>query len=336
MKLILHPGHAKCGSTTIQNFLRQNREIFHKNRILFPDQNLLLVNEKGFQKDSETPRDFFENCIKENNFAILENRLNKISRSTYYEKVIITAENLTNHLVGKNVVIHKLFKKYFKEISVIYYIKPQDAFIFSAWQQWGYKEGFSLEEYTKRFLAIKAPNYFALVREMENMYGKENIIVRPLMKSSFFNQNLLYDFVHNSDIYVHNLIFKTTKTNQSLSPFLCDILRKRKDLFHTIHDERLKRLLIQKTNNSPFLYTRFDKMMPNAIRQIVLELHEQGNHYLHSNYFPEVKFDDFFKIFENKTEQIEQGELILMENIYLKNLILEFIINKDMRENGKN
>ena len=137
MKLILHPGHAKCATTTIQNFLQHNRKQFHKNNILIPDDGLLTPENAGFKSKTNSPRPFFRNIMETGNIKILEERLEEIKIQTHYHTIVISAENLTNQLIGAGGKIHAALAKHFKDIKVLYYFKPQDKFILSAWQQWG-------------------------------------------------------------------------------------------------------------------------------------------------------------------------------------------------------
>lgn len=243
MHLILHPGHAKCGSTTIQRFLHLNRYRLHREGILIPDKELRLPHDKHFDYKSDTPRDFFETLIKLKNPELLNDRLYAIRNNPNFSKVIITAENLTNHINGYGEFIHKALRTFFSRITIIYYIKPQDSLILSSWQQWGYKEGYSIENYIRYSLQKRNPNYLQIVRSLEEYYGKENIVIKPLVKDALYKNDLISDFLHEASISIDDLKFPKGEINKSLSPIICEILSNKKELFKNTHDERVRNKL---------------------------------------------------------------------------------------------
>jgi len=301
MRLILHLGHAKCGSTAIQKFLVKNRKYFLKNRVFVPDNELRMPDDIDFRWYDETPRDFFEMLIQENKVEQLNEKLREISNSDAFDTVIISAENLINHLCDTE--IHQLFRSCFSDIKVLYYLKPQDTFLVSSWQQWGYKSGISLKEYILQAKKDLYPNYYLIVKGLEEIYGKKNLTVGLVLKEVLHEGDLLKDFLFRCNIDLEKTDFSQEVANQSLSLLLCNVLVKEPKLFDTIHDESLKNRLISLTNNDPLLYEKFDDLLSVEERREILEHFRPDNSYLYYNYFLHLEFDQIFSV---KTQNINK------------------------------
>jgi len=324
MRLIIHPGHAKCGSTTIQQFLAKNRRYLYANRVLIADTEFRMPSDNDFEWEAETPRGFFERVVREDKFELLEKRIKAIGSSSDFDIFIISAENLPNHLDGNGRRIYEIFTTHFTDIQIIYYIKPQDTFLMSAWQQWGYKTGISLHNNIIKAIANGLPNYCDIVKKLETIFTKEAIRVIPLSKHVLREGDLLKDFVFACNIDLSNIDYTQNAANKSMSLILCETLGQNPELFKDIHDESIKDMLVKFTNDNDLLYTRFDEMLTLEDREEVLSHFLLDNQYLHENYFSHVKFSNVFsaqKSFDNKISEKEYYQkfiLLLIRNIIEK------------------
>ncbi|WP_418135401.1 glycosyltransferase family 92 protein [Oceanimonas smirnovii] len=297
MKLIIHPGHAKCGSTSIQNFLRVNRGKLFSSGYLVPDINFNFFDHPEVRHETESPRAFLEKIILGDDVGNFTEKLKSITGKYNHHTLIISAENLTNRISpGSNSYkIHQALKENFSEVTLIYYIKPQDNFILSSWQQWGYKKGLTLEEHTKQALAQHQPNYLNAVKCFENIFKKENIHVTPLNKKYLINQDLIMDFCSRSGIDTTELKVEVKEENKSLNPFICEELSKTPSLFKSPHDESVKRSLIEKVEDKSFLFKRHDSYLSVEKRKEIIKSFKKHNSYLHKNYFSHQDIEDIFQ-----------------------------------------
>ncbi|WP_275287256.1 hypothetical protein [Halomonas elongata] len=246
MKLVLHPGHSKCGSTSIQRAIIKNRLILEKSGYVIPDPQMRVRGDQGFNPNGETPRPFFRKVMESNDTSELSVKLDRIlSKKEFSDKtLLLSAENLVNQLKrpsGYN--IHNVLKKYFSEVKVLYYIKPFDEFLLSAWQQWGYKKGKSFEGFVDEAIKVNNPSFKLAAEFFSYTYGRENLSITIVKKEFLKDGSLLNDFFYKLDVPPGELDLKSSESNVSLSPALCELLSYSPGLFKDIHDESVKGLL---------------------------------------------------------------------------------------------
>lgn len=293
MKLILHPGHAKCGSTTIQRFLKKNRKLLLKNKVLVPDMELRAPSEKGFKQVADSPRAFFKSVMQYGRYDDLQERLEELKRRFPDYTLVISAENLTNAIGGqdKGTKIHRMLSEAFDDVKVVYYLKSQDKYLFSAWQQWGFKTGASLKPYIDQVIAKGLPNYRQAISLFEKCYQSENLNVLFLDKACLYQGDLIKDFIYRSGLPDLKYEFSEKVENKSLNPFICEFLTSYTDLFSSIHDEKFK-LFLEKYYVGDNLHERCDFVLSKEARVEILRRYSADNDYIFDNYlkdFPREK-----------------------------------------------
>lgn len=338
MKLILHPGHAKCGSTTIQNFLRINRQLLFANKVLVPDINFLMFDEPGVNLVTESPRFFIRQVMTSGDFEKLRNRLSEIRERYSGYTLIVSAENLTNSIEenGNGRKIHNVFSEFFEEISLVYYIRSQDCFLLSAWQQWGFKTGQVFLEYMKRAYARRMPNYMQSVKLFEKIYQRENISVTFLDRDVLHDGDLISDFLYRTNL--PNLEFKKSNKNENLSlnPYFCEYLSGCSGLFPDVHNQDFKRFLEKNMNGDEELFFRHDSYFPTERRIDLLDKFSDDNEYIFTSYMKEL---DYKKIVYKHLDKISNDSE--SRSFYLKSakekltpLINAFLLNFKSKDNS--
>ncbi|MEW6133723.1 MAG: hypothetical protein AB1591_11265 [Pseudomonadota bacterium] len=283
MKLILHPGHSKCGSTSIQRAIIRNRPALEAQGFVIPDPQMRIRGDREFNSKGETPRVFFRRAMESNSVAELAERLQHIrSRLKGQDRtVLISAENLVNQLkapAGRN--IHEEFRKHFDEIKVVYYIRRQDDFLMSAWQQWGYKQGLSLDQYVGKALRSKSPNYRLAADFFAGLYGGESVSVTPIDKDFLHESDLLKDFFSKLGADYSGFDLSPDPSNKSLNPALCELLSLSPHLFKDIHDETFKLRLEEILGSSASIHRRNPGYFAFEKRKAVLHKFRADNKYL--------------------------------------------------------
>ena len=183
MDLLLHPGHGKCGSTTIQQFLYDNREAFEEKGYAIPDRFFHFRFERDCDFSvAQPPVRYFSEINKQGNYFLLEQRIEEAferARKSDIHTFILSAENLSSLHTGP---LHKILSKYFDVKKVLYYIRRQDDFLLSAWQQWGHKSGRRFAEYCHQQLKKRHPSYTDSAEMLESYYGKDGLEVAPFSR----------------------------------------------------------------------------------------------------------------------------------------------------------
>ncbi|MZI96135.1 hypothetical protein F9817_23440, partial [Vibrio sp. CAIM 722] len=128
VNLVLHPGHSKCGSTTIQNFIYHNRHKFLGRGVFLPDVNFNFPNMPKYNINlTQTPRDYLAQ-VQNGDVPLsdLENKLDQLiskAEESGCRRVIISAENLINAIGQPSTAsIHKLFNEKFSSVNIVYYV----------------------------------------------------------------------------------------------------------------------------------------------------------------------------------------------------------------------
>lgn len=246
MRLILHPGHSKCGSTSIQKSLLKNRAALEEKGVLVPDPQMRVKGEKGFNPVGETPRPFFKRVMDASDASELKYRVEEITRfaGASDRTLVISAENLVNRLkspAGEKV--HHALQESFEDVKVIYYIKPIKHFLLSAWQQWGCKKGVSFDRFVINSSKSGNPSYCVAADLFSKVYGKDGLYLNMVDQSLLYKGDLLEDFYNQAGISTKSLDTTSIPANKSLSPALCSLLSRSPHLFESVHDESLKRMI---------------------------------------------------------------------------------------------
>jgi hypothetical protein len=304
IELVLHPGHSKCGSTSIQRAVQRNRKELEKQGVFFPDGNFLFSFDKNCEFKEDTPRRYFKNIIQSptqkelsRNLMLFSSRLDEVLDSALknnIKKIIVTAENLVNDLsngVGKK--IHEILASKFSKVKIVYIIRRQDEFIVSAWQQWAHKQNVGIEQFVNNCLDKKHPNYLVNARFFSNCYGANNLQVLPL-KNRTFGSNIIETFFDSINVECSNLDTKDVRLNETLNPHLCEVLAQVDGLYTSVHDDAVKIKLLELTDRSPVVARKDKWFLSIQVREKILQRFEQHNRDLHREFLSEFSYEEVF------------------------------------------
>lgn len=232
MRLVVHIGTEKTGTSSIQSTLHNNRILLLEKGYYFTrsagEQNNLLFPLSCMNLDRGDP--YFRN----NNISSLEDRenfLNSVVASFYDEisdiqkkhnihTVIISSEHFHSLLINQEEVhkFKKLFCEKFNKVDIFCYLREQVSTCVSHYST-VIKSGLSPE--LNEFIKNCTPenpyyNYLNLLNRWSNAFGKENIKVGFFNKTQLKNQNIVDDFIYKLDTELE--IERTNeKANQSLN-----------------------------------------------------------------------------------------------------------------------
>ncbi|MBU2977231.1 hypothetical protein [Alteromonas sp. C1M14] len=319
IELVLHPGHSKCGSTSVQRALLRNRNELEKNGVFLPDSNMKLSFEEGFRKQDDTPRAYFKKIHEASNDDELDRLLNEmrirlerireLAEKFNVKKIIISAENLINKLSLKNgYSIHNLLAEYFEKSRVVYCIRPEDDFIQSSWQQWDHKLGNSFEDYLSDCLNKGMPNYFFVANFLAKIYGKKNIRVIPINMLHRSNRNLIRMFFVESRVPVRNLDTSNEVFNETLNPYICKVASQVEGLYENVHDQSVKDILTKFFNGNTLLNKSSYTFICQEQRKKIQDLYSPRTEKLFKKFISDFQFDEFYK--KTSEDELEPSEAI--------------------------
>ena len=129
--------------------------------------------------------------------------------------------------------IHDITATLFDEISILLYIRRQDEFLLSSWQQWRHKKGQSLKWVIDNALKSHVPDYLGTAKFFEKVYGKKSLSVIPFHRKAFKDGNLISDFNFRAQLNISSSV--DHYENISLNPYLCEILSRIPNIYQNIY-----------------------------------------------------------------------------------------------------
>lgn len=209
--LYLHVGTPKTATSSIQKFLAQNRKVLeahgycyprsqHKYPGINPRRNAhflfgRVINENG-ERSKKNEALYYEEGMQQVRTAFQT-----------YDHVILSDESIWYCLsYFKKSLLTKLKEEADREsfeIKVIVYLRRQDAFLLSRWNQ-------AVKQNTTFAAALSCEDYFAVEQQKEEklyayadkldeiakVIGKENLIVRRFEPGSWRDGLIIHDFMH--------------------------------------------------------------------------------------------------------------------------------------------
>jgi len=340
VKLILHPGHFKCGSTTIQDFLSINLHALEEKGIGIVNQDIEIGEPKD--KSWSKPYEYFEKMIFENktlgDFQKKLVKLKQVANESKYHTIILSEERLSDRrTLDGTIQVHEAIADIFNHIKVIYYIRRQDDFMLSAWQQWGHKEGKILEEYSKELQENGVANFLLNIQKLQGFYGKDNIVVSLLNGETLIKGDLVTDFLSRIGIKDTGENFqRVDNSNKGINILYCDILRRIPGWYLDVTDNSVRYMLetfCQKSQN--ILFEKKKSIDFYRICNDIMDYYLAENKELHKRYYKELDFEALFGKTKNIQVLIERKKKEEMEE--LKDLLaiqtdLIFTLIKDYEE----
>lgn len=215
MKLYLHIGLHKTGSTYLQRFFYQNYENLTRAGFLFPRTGFLNLNTIGGGEQTSAGHDLFVKASLSRRQRFTANLLNSFYEEikiTQPQAVFVSAENFTNHQIGdlsKNTL--NLFCNYFDDIRIIISLRNIYDWIDSYYRDrvasgWEF-EKYDIYSFIKKNNISSYPSFH--LKNWSNCFGKSQIDVVILGKElqekgildfycDYFGLNRNY-FTFNSD-----------------------------------------------------------------------------------------------------------------------------------------
>lgn len=206
--LYLHIGTPKTGTTSLQHFCTENAEILQQKGYMYPlfphkfkktniMRNAFFLSYKAYHQDGSRNMIEEESIYRQGMDFVLNTFRNT-------DNIILSDEAIWNVVCkrGKADLWEKLKKEADKNnfvIKIIVYLRRQDSLAESWWNQ---KIKFGERVYSKtsweNFLQDPSKlelNYAEPLKKIEQIFGKENLIVRRFGRQYFKNGSLYEDYM---------------------------------------------------------------------------------------------------------------------------------------------
>ncbi len=250
-KCILHIGTLKTGSTSIQYYMKSNRKALARQGILYPNFKWLgqkgnhralayyaagndWVFDKGFNTNSKSKKLVWNKTFEEYLGSVLHQGKNKI------KTVVFSSEQLHMRLTKASHVqkLTNLLSKFFDEIKIVVYLKPQSTLAVSHFSQIlkGNRQITDFFEWIEDSNAVY--DYSNMLDMWSRVTGQDNVLIRLMdnsdesikdvvkdiatiinadtsqLKNLESNRNISYDSISLDLLILLNIYFSKGKKNE--------------------------------------------------------------------------------------------------------------------------
>ena len=287
-RIIIHAGFAKCGSAGIRTALFQNFRKLQEHDVFVFDKDLKIA--RAADNLVGTPIWSLEQARKhsENLSQRLIAETAPLLKRTPDHLAILSAENLVNP--GMADLFAGIDSQ--REVSVIFYLRPQLQWIPSAWKQWGLKTGTSLSDFVAQCIAARTPAFRRDIESWKSVLPAANIQVRFLIPEALAGGNPAQDFFNLLGLSGRQYEFENEIRNPSLDVSVLHALSKNPHLFSDVHDNRLM-LALTRALPKEFRSTNIEMLSPEQEGRIE-ECFRDENRWLLNTYCSDADADRIY------------------------------------------
>lgn len=279
-KIILHIGAGKTGSSAIQDFLNLNVDALRREGIVVPDNDLNLSGRiygnhvrvfREWNDDPAAGRQALEAAIA----ALFE-------KAGDASTIVISAENLASYGAGPS-LFEGLVKDH--DIEAILYIRRQDEFILSAWQQWNAKVQ---EDFLAWLIAVVGilGNWRTYLVNWEKVIPRASIRVRIFDRAQLKDGDVIADFFGLLGLAApfDSFAYPERQANPSFADAIMEMVKGNKRIFRDAHDNRFQEFVHDITGNR-YVKNSKESMLTSAQRRAIVAKYASSNLWVKKVYF---------------------------------------------------
>jgi hypothetical protein len=287
-KLIVHIGANKTGSSAIQRFLSMNNLALRAEGVTVPDNRFRVADQIpgfhvfGFQRLLKSPLEGRKQ---------LEDAIDAVD-AAYPEAtaILLTAENLAANPAAPS-LFQDLVKTY--DTEVIIYIRRQDEFILSSWQQWHSKISTDFWSWVISVVG-KLGNWRTYLENWETVIPRDKITVRIFERSKLEGGDVIADFYGMLGISkpLSAFAYPESTVNPSFSDAIMDLVKGNELIFRNVHDNDFYKFVVEMTGDK-YMKTSRQSSITFPQRQSILRRYKQQNDWVRKAYFPDIEGELF-------------------------------------------
>ncbi|MDA9865428.1 hypothetical protein N9C96_02005 [bacterium] len=280
--LVLHIGGAKCGSSAIQAYLAQNSATLAKCGIGVPGTGL------DFESDVTGEQIWmFENAATHGlHGAALGDKLARLyecAAERELPRLVVSAENICNHPALARVVAEATQGR---SVRIIFYVRRQDDFLISSWQQWHLK----LYDTVEAFLADRVGKlgcWMSMIDPWADAFGDAAITVRPFTRDRLKAGDVVADFCDCAGISQDGLSPLNRAANPSFDEALARLAHRVQDVFEDQHDNRFYEVMVRLLGPAALKSDPGSSLLDLDTRRRIVGRYDEENEALKARFLPE-------------------------------------------------
>lgn len=288
MRVILHIGGAKCGSSAIQAYLALNAAALGARGLGVPGTALDFASRVTGEQIW-----FFEDAVAAGDPSAIGKQLERLlrqARERGLSGVVISAENLCNHLSLAALLATALVDA---EVRVVFYVRRQDDFLISSWQQWNLKRYASVGEFLADRVG-KDARWMTMVAPWADAFGDECVTVRPFVRRRLRKGDVIADFFGVIGVSQDGLTPLSRNANPSFDDALARLAHRVRDVFDGPHDNRFYGVMSGLLGQAALKKGSASSLLDMDVRRDILARYEAENAALKARFLPELEDEPLF------------------------------------------
>lgn len=282
-KLIVHIGANKTGSSAIQRFLSMNSLVLREEGVVVPDNEFHLSDKVqgyhvfGFQKLLQDPLEGRRH---------LEEAIDTVAAACpEAHTILLSAENLTANPAAPS-LFENLIREY--DTRIVMYIRRQDEYILSSWQQWNSKISKDFWAWAISEIGNRG-NWHAYLKNWENVVAKYRIEVRIFERPRLEGGDVVEDFYSMLGLSrpMNTLRHSQNTVNPGFSDSITDLVKGNELIFKSPHDNEFYNFVMTMTGDK-YLKNSRESSISFLQRQAIIAKYRKQNDRVRDKYFPHL------------------------------------------------
>lgn len=279
MRIVFHIGAGKSGSSAIQGTLARNRQLLAEAGVFVPPTDLSPTGPtSGNQVFAFEQIKGPDPTKAAQRFRELMQALISHAEQHTMHTIIFSAENLSNPYEWGPVLSPALQDH---SVETVFYVRRQDQYLLSAWQQWGAKIGIGFDEWLLRHLGTDG-DWSIPIRQWREVTKDEN--VRVFDRDHLVDGDVVADFfatIGHADLDVNF----AGEVNTSFGIAAEELMLDAKGVFEGPHDNRFARFL-QRVGQGGEKKQPGESRLTTLERQLIVKHYAASNTWVRNNCFP--------------------------------------------------
>lgn len=282
-EVVVHIGGSKCGSSAIQAWLAQNAVALAGRGIGVPGQELDFAS----AVTGEQIWAFERAATRSGGLDPLAGRLAALfdaAAEKGMSRVILSAENMCNHAQLAQTVARAAGDR---TSRVVMYVRRQDDFLISSWQQWHLKLYDSLDG----FLADKVGTvgcWLTMLEPWAEAFGDARIAVRPFAREHLAEGDVVSDFCRTIGLDPSGLTPLSRAANPSFDEALGRLAHRVRDVFADQHDNRFYEVMVRLLGKAALKSDPGSSLLDLDTRRRIVARYAAENAALKARFLPDL------------------------------------------------
>jgi len=234
LDLYLHIGTEKTGTTSIQEFLRRNREILLAQGVEYPilpgPPNQICLATASLEEVHRSTQHLFDLHSRKDVIAFrgtVSAALSEALAGSTGRTAILSNEHCSSRLRHPADVetLHDMLRPFFDRMFIVVYLRRQDEFLLSTYStavKGGLRRPLSLP---KAYGRDSRYDYWKLLSRWANVFGRDAIICRKFERNALKGGDVVEDFIQAAGLESDPAFEKPPNKNESLDAASLEFVR---------------------------------------------------------------------------------------------------------------